>query len=111
MLLASWFRLLHGNELGNGAAAFNDTEVMVAIAAGIADAAGCSATKLLRNTRNLAESCIIDGRRDLGLGEVYVPEREIVVASTVERMTAQAQLQWQCENKYRNAIRSGLSSG
>lgn len=86
-------------ELGNGAAAFNDTEVMVAIAAGIADAAGCSATKLLRNTRNLAESCIIDGRRDLGLGEVYVPEREIVVASTVERMTAQAQLQWQCEKQ------------
>ena len=86
-------------ELGNGAAAFKSTSAMVAIAKDIANAAGCSAAKLLRNTRTLAESCVIDGRQDLGLGEVYVPEREVLVGSAVEQVTAQAQLQWQCEQQ------------
>lgn len=86
-------------ELGNGAAAFKGTSAMVAIAEDIASAAGCSAAELLRNTRTLAESAVIDGRRDLGLGEVYVPEREVLVGSAIEKRTAQAQLQWQCEQQ------------
>ena len=86
-------------ELGNGAAAFKGTSAMAAIAEDIASAAGCSAAELLRNTRTLAESAVIDGRRDLGLGEVYVPERAVLVGSAVEQMTAQAQLQWQCEQQ------------
>ena len=72
---------------------------MNVIAEDIATAAGCGCSELLRNTRSLAESCVIDGVRDLGLGEVYVPEREVLVGSAVEQVTAQAQLQWQCEQQ------------
>ncbi len=86
-------------ELGNGSAAFKSTAAMNVIAEDIATAAGCGCSELLRNTRSLAESCVIDGVRDLGLGEVYVPEREVLVGSAVEQVTAQAQLQWQCEQQ------------
>ncbi|MCX6424247.1 MAG: PHP domain-containing protein, partial [Actinobacteria bacterium] len=86
-------------ELGNGSAAFKSTAAMNVIAEDIATAAGCGGAELLRNTRSLAESCVINGVRDLGLGEVYVPEREVLVGSAVEQVTAQAQLQWQCERK------------
>jgi len=50
------------------------------------------ATRLLAQTRTVAERCLLDPRRDLGLGEVHFPEFESATSGS-----ADAQLRARCE--------------
>ena len=59
-----------------------DSAQMHAIATEIVIAAGLSssrATQLMYDTATLAQSCVLDPERDLGIGEIHVPEAEVLL--------------------------------
>lgn len=67
-----------GIALNNGEASLKTPEAMQDIAVEIADVAGGDVRRLAQNTRVLAESCVLDPVGDLGLGEVFVPELDVL---------------------------------
>ena len=66
---------------GNGEAFVKDGQEMARIADEIASAAGerDGGRRLLADTRRLAEHCVLDPEADLGLGEVFVPELDVLL--------------------------------
>lgn len=74
----------HRLEAGNGEAYLKNSDDLARIGAEIADAAGLSVRSLQRNTRALAEECVLDPARDLGIGGIYVPELEIALGGRVD---------------------------
>ena len=95
----------------NGEAYLKDSRQMAAIAEEIATAAGESnARRLWSDTLRLAEYCALDPAADLGLGEVFVPELDVLVGHPVPAQEADARatvlLRSRCESavdhRYRN---------
>lgn len=71
-------------ELDSGEAYLKDARAMTAIAEEIATAAGeRDSRRLLDDTRRLAEFCVLDPHADLGLGEVFVPELDVLLGRPV----------------------------
>ncbi|MFM7146565.1 MAG: hypothetical protein ACKOW5_09550, partial [Actinomycetales bacterium] len=66
-------------ERNNGEADLKTPRALAALAADIAAAAGESLPDLLRATCALAEACVIDPIRDMGIGSVVVPELDLLV--------------------------------
>ncbi|MBU6277883.1 MAG: DNA polymerase III subunit alpha [Actinomycetales bacterium] len=89
---------------GNGEAYLRSPQQLTAMADSLARAAGVDLWTLQRRTRELAESCVIDAT-DLGIGEVFVPELDLLLGSNgaasnhdeVER--AQALLTQRCQQQ------------
>jgi len=83
----------------NGEASVKSTEEMQRIAAEIAHAAGESPDRLLRDTWKLAEFCAGDARTTLGIGEVFVPELDVLTGRQVSDPVREAnQMLWsRCE--------------
>ncbi len=66
-------------------------------AAGLADTDDTAADRLLAATRTLAERCVLDPRADLGIGEVHLPELEVLTGGAAGvRRTADAVLAERC---------------
>lgn len=65
-------------ERNNGEADLKAPVALAALAADIAAAAGESLPELLQATCALAEACVIDPERDLGIGSVVVPELDVI---------------------------------
>ncbi len=87
----------------NGEAYLKDTRQMAVIADEIATAAGeSSARRLWDDTLRLAEYCALDPATDLGLGEVFVPELDVLVGHPVPAQEADARatvlLRSRCES-------------
>jgi error-prone DNA polymerase len=85
----------------NGEAFVKDTEQMTQIADEIARAAGeRDPGRLLADTRQLAEYCVLEST-DLGLGEVFVPELDVLLGRPVPTQEASARadalLRQRCE--------------
>ncbi|CEI32061.1 DNA polymerase III subunit alpha [Propionibacterium freudenreichii] len=61
--------------LGTGEGWLKPSGQMAAVAARISDGAGRDdrGRRLLADTRVLAEECVLDPKRDIGLGEIYLP--------------------------------------
>lgn len=86
-----------------------DSATLAHRAEALARAAGRRDTPtLLARTRQLAEACAIDGARDLGLGRVFVPERQVVLGAdntqsldTLVRTRCESAL----EQRYRGHVR------
>jgi len=70
-------------ERNNGEADLKAPSALAALAADIAAAAGESLPELLRDTCALAEACVIDPMRDMGIGSVVVPELDLLVGRQV----------------------------
>lgn len=70
-------------QASNGEAAVKSPAAMAEIAEEIARAAGRDVRELQRNTRSLAQSCALDPVADLGLGEVFVPELDVLLGRPV----------------------------
>ena len=71
-------------ELDSGEAYLKDDRAMAAVADEIAVAAGeRDGRRLLDDTRRLAEFCVLDPHADLGLGEVFVPELDVLLGRPV----------------------------
>jgi len=70
-------------ERNNGEADLKTPGALAALAADIAAAAGESGSELLRATYALAEACVIDPARDMGIGSVVVPELDLLVGRGV----------------------------
>ncbi|MGA8256486.1 MAG: DNA polymerase III subunit alpha, partial [Nocardioides sp.] len=71
------------------------------VAEEIATAAGLGeheATRLLSETRKLADRCALDPRTDLGLGEVHFPEFELSTRHQGRASTADQALRVRCED-------------
>ena len=66
-------------ERNNGEADLKAPQALAALAADIAAAAGESLPELLRATCALAEACVIDPARDMGIGSVVVPELDLLL--------------------------------
>ncbi|MUH46939.1 MAG: DNA polymerase III subunit alpha, partial [Actinobacteria bacterium] len=66
-------------EPNNGEAHLKSPAELSAVADEIAAAAGYHPMPLLRSTRELAEECVLDPAADLGLGEVFVPELDVLL--------------------------------
>jgi error-prone DNA polymerase len=86
----------------NGEAFVKDAGQMAQIAEEIALAAGeRDAHRLLADTQRLAEHCILDAQEDLGLGEVFVPELDVLLNQRIPPDEADARanalLQQRCE--------------
>ncbi len=95
----------------NGEAYLKDSEQMAAIAEEIATAAGESdARRLWDDTRRLAEHCALDPAADLGLGDVFVPELDVLVGQPVPEREADARatalLRSRCEDAVDQRYRS-----
>jgi len=76
----------------NGEAYVKDSAEMSRVADEIAVVAGeRSGRRLLEDTQRLAEFCVLDPREDLGLGEVFVPELDVLVERPVPPAQADAQ--------------------
>jgi len=76
-------------DVGNGEAFLKDERQMATIADEIATAAGeREATRLLADTQRLAEYCALDPAQDLGIGEVFVPELDVLLGRPVDPSTA-----------------------
>ncbi len=74
-----------------GEAFLKDTRQMEALADEIAQAAGeRSGHRLLADTQRLAEFCVLDPQADLGLGEVFVPELDVLLRTPVPAAEANA---------------------
>ena len=72
-----------------------DSAALASVADAIARAAGRrDASDLLHQTRAFAAACVIDPAAHLGLGQVYVPEQEIVLGADAR---ADVVLQQRCE--------------
>lgn len=56
---------------------------MAHIAEHVCRGVGEHPSRLLRDTRSLAQFCALDPMRDLGMGEVFVPEAEVVLPGEV----------------------------
>ena len=85
-----------------GEAFLKDDRQMAAIASEITALAGeRSPRRLLDDTRRLAEFCVLDPQAHLGLGEVFVPELDVLlgepVAPTQADARATAVLRTRCE--------------
>ncbi|HAN72828.1 MAG TPA: DNA polymerase III subunit alpha, partial [Actinobacteria bacterium] len=90
-------------EPDTGEAFLKDDRQMAAIAAEITAAAGeSSAQRVLDDTRRLAEFCVLDPQADLGLGEVFVPELDVLLRRPVPQEEADARatvlLRERCES-------------
>ena len=72
-----------GIACNNGEAALKSPGQMQEIAQEIADAAGGDLRQLAQHTNALAEACVLDPRTDLGLGEVFVPELDVLFGRPV----------------------------
>lgn len=71
-------------ELDSGEAYLKTDAEMAAIADEIAMAAGeRDGRRLLDDTRRLAEFCVLDPHDDLGLGEVFVPELDVLLGRPI----------------------------
>ena len=93
----------------NAEGRFKDGDEMALVAREIADLAGADpreAQRLLERTVELGQGCRIDPRADLGMGEVFVPELEILLPEhrragprdvAAEHAAAQAVLAQRCE--------------
>ena len=70
---------------GNGEAFLKDARQMAQIAEEIATAAGerDDGRRLLADTQRLAEHCVLDPHADLGIGEVFVPELDVLLREPV----------------------------
>jgi error-prone DNA polymerase len=67
-----------------GEAYVKDADQMARIADVIARAAGeRDGARLLADTRRLAEHCVLDPHADLGIGEVFVPELDVLLREPV----------------------------
>ena len=69
--------------LNNGEAYLRSAAESAVVAEEIATAAGLSVAQLQRNTRVLAEECVLDPAGDLGLGEVFVPELDVLLGKEI----------------------------
>ena len=63
----------------NGEAHLKSPAELAVVADEIAAVAGCDPSDLLRSTLDLAQECVIDPAGDLGLGEVFVPELDVLL--------------------------------
>ena len=76
----------------NGEAFVKDAQQMAQVADEIATAAGeRDGRRLLADTQRLAEHCALDPAADLGLGEVFVPELDVLLRAPVPAGEAVAQ--------------------
>jgi len=87
----------------NGEAYLKDAREMGRIAEEIAGAAGeRDAARLLADTQRLAEYCVLDAEADLGIGEVFVPELDVLLNRPIPAAEADARanalLQQRCES-------------
>lgn len=74
-----------------GEAYVKDADQMERIADAIARAAGeRDGARLLADTRRLAEHCVLDPHADLGIGEVFVPELDVLLREPVPASEAGA---------------------
>jgi error-prone DNA polymerase len=85
-----------------GEAFLKSDQQMAAIATEISAMAGeRSIRQLLDDTRRLAEFCVLDPQADLGLGEVFVPELDVLLGEQVPATQADARatvvLRTRCE--------------
>ena len=60
-------------------------------------AAGLDPRRLRERTLALAEQCVLDPARDLGIGEVFVPELDVLLGEPTTPGQAQALLRARCE--------------
>ena len=75
----------------SGQAYVKDAGQMAEIADEIARAAGeRDGRRLLADTQRLAEHCVLDPQADLGIGEVFVPELDVLIGSPVPAGEANA---------------------
>jgi error-prone DNA polymerase len=86
----------------NGEAFVKDDEQMRSIAEEITQAAGeRDHRRLLADTQRLAEYCVLDPEADLGIGEVFVPELDVLLNRPIPTDEANARanalLQQRCE--------------
>ncbi len=91
-------------EPDNGEAYLKGPAQMGALADTLARAAGeRDGTRLLRDTVHLAEYCALDPQRDLGIGEVFVPELDVLLRQPVPAgeavAKADALLRQRCEQQ------------
>ncbi len=89
-------------EPDTGEAFLKDDRQMAAIAAEISAMAGERGShRLLDDTRRLAEFCVLDPQADLGIGEVFVPELDVLLREQVPVSEADARatvvLRTRCE--------------
>jgi error-prone DNA polymerase len=87
----------------NGEAFLKDSRQMAQVADEIAVAAGeRDGRRLLADTARLAEFCVLDPQADLGIGEVFVPELDVLVNEPVPPGEADARatvlLRQRCES-------------
>ena len=96
-------------EPANGEAFLKTAEQMREVAEEIARAAGDSAEKILRDTWKLAEFCAGDARETLGIGDVFVPELDVLVGRAVTDPVREANtLLWsRCEKAIPTRYASG----
>ncbi len=86
----------------NGEAFLKDARQMAQVADEIATAAGDrDGRRLLGDTQRLAEYCALEPEADLGIGEVFVPELDVLLGHPVPAESADAQasalLRTRCE--------------
>jgi error-prone DNA polymerase len=89
-------------EPDNGEAFVKDAQQMTQIAEEITRAAGeRDPRRLLADTAQLAEYCVLDPHADLGLGEVFVPELDVLLREPIPASEADARantlLRQRCE--------------
>ena len=87
---------------GNGEAFVKDAGQMAQVADEVARAAGeRDGRRLLADTMRLAEHCVLDPEADLGIGEVFVPELDVLLGEPVPPGEASARadalLRQRCE--------------
>lgn len=77
----------------NGEAYVKDARAMAQVADEIATAAGerDGGRRLLADTVRLAEHCVLDPAADLGIGEVFVPELDVLLRRPVDPSSAAQQ--------------------
>ena len=107
-----------GNSGGNAEGFMKSGKEMAEVAEEICRFAGLGdrdARALLARTRTVAERCAVDPRADLGLGEVHLPELDVLDGSRVEgaaHPSADALLRARCEagiaRRYGNAPRQRI---
>ena len=90
----------------NGQAFVKDTGQMAQVAAEIATAAGerDDGRRLLADTVRLAEHCVLDPAADLGIGEVFVPELDVLLQRPVDPATATQEADALLRQRCRDAI-------
>ncbi len=96
----------------NGEAFLKDAGQMAQVAEEIATAAGeRDGHRLLADTQRLAEYCALDPEADLGIGEVFVPELDVLLGRPVPPESADAQASALLRSRCEEAIPRRYTGG